>query len=96
MDLQNNPPSMSQKIFKMKLSVETVSLYLICSSLADRGVALSTKNIRDLWNGTEKGLENGLGDLEQRHILTQIVSVSDREKYAVYRLLDDREWKTSI
>lgn len=93
MNLQNTPPSMSQKIFKMALSVEAVSLYLLCCSLADRGAALSTKNIRDLWNGTAEGLADGLSDLEQRNILTRLIS--DRKKSAVYRLLDDTQWNVS-
>lgn len=91
MDSQNQPPAMNQKIFNLGLSVETVSVYLICCSLSDNGTAISTKNLSSMWNGTESSLIEGLKDLEERNILRRIIF--DREENIVYQLSDVKNWK---
>ncbi|MGD8449339.1 MAG: hypothetical protein PVF36_08915, partial [Desulfobacterales bacterium] len=60
MNSQNHRPSMNQKIFKMGLSVETVSVYLMCCSLADTDTTISTKKLSEIWNGTRASLIEGL------------------------------------
>ncbi len=91
MDQHKNNPSMSQKIFQLNLPVETTSIYILCSSLADNEKPISTKNIQRIWNGSQKGLINGLEDLEKRNILMKIIS--DREGNSVYQLIEDEKWK---
>lgn len=90
-----NPPgqstSMNQKIFTIGLSVETVSVYLLCCSLADSGKTISTKNLLEIWNGTDKALNKGLEDLEKKNILQKIIS--DRDLNAAYQLTDVKKWK---
>jgi hypothetical protein len=93
MDSQNQPPAMNQEIFNLDLSVETVSVYLICCNLSDNNTAISTKNLSSMWNGTEALLNEGLKDLEERNILRKIIS--DGEEKNIYQLSDVKNWKLS-
>ena len=93
MDSQNQTPAMNQEIFNLDLSVETVSVYLICCNLSDNNTAISTKNLSSMWNGTEALLIEGLKDLEERNILRKIIS--DGEEKNIYQLSDLKDWKLS-
>ncbi|MDM8549117.1 hypothetical protein QUF72_03520 [Desulfobacterales bacterium HSG2] len=83
-------PSMNQKIFEMGFSVETVSVYLLCCSLADSDARISVKNLLGVWNATEDELNKGLNALEDRNIL--IRTVSDQEGNVFYRLAEFKDW----
>jgi len=91
MNSQNQTPAMNQKIFKLGLLVETVSVYLMCCSLADTDTTISTKKLSEMWNSTRASLLEGLKDLETRNILRRIIS--DRAGNNVYKLLDVKNWK---
>ena len=93
MDSQNQIPAMNQEIFNLDLSVETVSVYLICCNLSDNNTVISTKNLSSMWNGTEELLIEGLNDLEERNILRKIIS--DRDEKNIYQLTDLKDWKLS-
>lgn len=93
MDSQNQTPAMNQEIFNLDLSVETVSVYLICCNLSDNNAVISTKNLSSMWNSTEELLIEGLKDLEERNILRKIIS--DREEKNIYQLTDVKDWKLS-
>jgi hypothetical protein len=93
MDSQNQTPAMNQEIFNLDLSVETVSVYLICCNLSDNNAIISTKNLSSMWNGTEALLIEGLKDLEERNILRRIIS--DGEEKNIYQLSDVKDWKLS-
>jgi hypothetical protein len=93
MDSQNQTPAMNQEIFNLDLSVETVSVYLICCNLSDNNTVISTKNLSSMWNGTEALLIEGLKDLEERNILRKIIS--DGEEKNIYQLSDVKDWKLS-
>jgi len=93
MDSQNQTPAMNQEIFNLDLSVETVSVYLICCNLSDHNTAISTKNLSSMWNGTEALLIEGLKNLEERNILRKIIS--DGEEKNIYQLSDVKDWKLS-
>jgi hypothetical protein len=93
MDSQNQTPAMNQEIFNLDLSVETVSIYLICCNLSDNNTVISTKNLSSMWNGTEALLIEGLKDLEERNILRKIIS--DGEEKNIYQLSDVKDWKLS-
>jgi len=93
MDSQKQTPAMNQEIFNLDLSVETVSVYLICCNLSDNNTVISTKNLSSMWNGTEALLIEGLKDLEERNILRKIIS--DREERNIYQLSDVKDWKLS-
>ena len=91
MNSQNQTPAMNQKIFKLGLLVETVSVYLICCSLADTDTTISTKKLSEMWNSTRASLLEGLKDLETRNILRRIIS--DGAGNIVYKLSDVKNWK---
>ena len=93
MDSQNQTPAMNQEIFNLDLSVETVSVYLICCNLSDNNTVISTKNLASMWNGTEALLIEGLKNLEERNILRKIIS--DGEEKNIYQLSDVKDWKLS-
>ncbi|HIJ57946.1 MAG TPA: hypothetical protein HPQ03_17740 [Deltaproteobacteria bacterium] len=82
--------SMHQQIFKLGLSTESVSAYLLCCGLADEGKSVSTKNLMEIWPGTPSSLKQGIRDLQERRILRMIVS--DGEENTVYQLTDVHEW----
>ncbi len=91
MDPQHKPPAMSRKIFNMSLSVETVSVYLLCCGLADSDKVISTKNLLEIWNSTREALFEGLSNLEKKNIILRIIS--DQERNNIYKLTDDKSWK---
>lgn len=84
-------PSMNQEIFKLGLSVETISVYLLCCGLADEGAVISTKNLLGVWNGIPKALFEGIKNLEERNILLKIIS--DGKDKNVYKMTDIKIWK---
>lgn len=84
-------PAMNQAIFDIGLSVETISVYLLVCGLTDAGRSVTTKNLIEIWNGTEASLEKGLKDLENRHIISRILS--DGEENVVYQVVDVQRWK---
>ena len=83
-------PAMSQKIFSMKLGVETVSLYLLCCAVADAGAAITRSTLQEKWNGNKTTLERELRRLEDRNIL----SSDDEEVHGerVYRMVEEKRW----
>ncbi|MBW1841074.1 MAG: hypothetical protein JRI75_04710 [Deltaproteobacteria bacterium] len=90
MNPHQHTPSMNQKIFKIRLPVETISAYLICCSLSDANAPISTKNLLGMWNSTEAALIESLNDLDKRNILSRIISNTDGNN--VYRLIDAEKW----
>jgi len=91
MNSQNRTPAMNQKIFNLGLSVDTVSVYLICCSIADTDTTISTNKLSEMWNSTRASLLEGLKDLETRNILRRIIS--DGAGNIVYKLSDVKNWK---
>jgi hypothetical protein len=87
----NDGTSMDQAIFNFGFSVETISVYLLCCGLEDAGKPITTKNLGEIWNGTEDELQKGLDTLEEKNILSKIIS--DQEDHSVYQLKDVRRWK---
>jgi hypothetical protein len=85
-----------QKIFEIGLSVETVSLYLLCRGLHDAGKTISTKNLMEVWNGSKEEFVSGLKILCDKKIVQKIISDvknEEKEEQAVYRLTDVHQWK---
>lgn len=87
----NKSPAMNQKIFEIGLSVETVSLYLLCCSLVDADTVISTSNLLEMWNSTKDALFEALKNLEKRNILQKIIT--DQGKNNVYKLIEVKKWK---
>ena len=90
-DHHGDGPSMNQLIFRMGLSVETISLYLLCCGLADAGRAITTQNLQEIWNDTPDSLDEGLQTLEQQNILRRILS--DGQDRRAYQLTGIEHWK---
>ena len=90
-DHHGDGPSMNQLIFRMGLSVETISLYLLCCGLMDAGKSITTRNLEEIWNGTPESLAEELRLLESKNILRRIVS--DRRDRSAYRLAGIEHWK---
>lgn len=88
---QHQPPAMSQKIFGLNLSTETISVYLMCCDLSDAGSTLSTANMLEIWNGSEAGLQSGLDELERLKIVRKILS--DQDSRDIYILTDSADWE---
>ena len=90
-DHHGDGPSMNQLIFQMSLSVETISLYLLCCGLIDAGRSITTVNLEQVWNGTPAALAEGLRCLEERNILRR--RLSDRQGRRAYQLTGVEHWK---
>ena len=89
--MQNKNPAMHQKIFELSLSVEAISVYILCCSLKDSDTSISTKKLLAIWNGSEEKLVRALYNLEARNILQLIIS--DQKENNVYLLTDVNTWK---
>ena len=94
MHTHDKTKSMDQKIFNIGLTMEAVSLYLLCCGLADAGSTISKKNILEIWNTGEEELKNCLHTLEEKNILFRILS--DGEDNDVYKLENVEKWKTGV
>ena len=84
-------PAMEQKIFELGLSVETISLYLICCAITDAEASITLRDIRKKWNGSEDDLVAGVETLERKGILKRIAS--DGETNAGFKLNDVEDWE---
>ncbi len=91
MNSQNKKTVMDQKIFKVGLSLEAVSVYMLCCSLADSDTTISTKNLLEIWTSTTEALTEGLKDLEKRNIVLRVIS--DRKENNIYKLTDANKWE---
>ena len=91
MDNQHQPPAMSQQIFSLNLSTETISVYLMCCGLTDAGATLSTPNMLEIWNGSEASLHEGLKVLEEMTVIKKIISDQDRRD--IYNLTNTADWE---
>lgn len=90
-DHHGDGPSMNQLIFKMGLSVETISLYLLCCGLADAGRSITGRDLQDVWNDTPESLTEGLRLLERKTILRRIPG--DGRDHSTYELTGVEHWK---
>jgi hypothetical protein len=93
MNPPNSPPAMNQKIFSMGFSVETVSVYLLCCSLADTDTVISTNTLGEIFNGSPEVLSLSLKELSVWRIITKIIS--DQHGMDIYQLNDIAKWKTA-
>ena len=91
---QYQPSAMSQKIFGLDLSTETISVYLMCCGLTDAGSILSTANLLKIWNGSHHNLHAGLEELEKMNIIKKIIS--DQDSRDIYKLTHTADWEDRI
>ncbi len=90
MESHHKPSVMSQNIFKLGLSLETVSVYLLCCAMADAGASITTRGLTDKWNSSKETLSRGLQELVDRNIICRILS--DREGNEAYKVSDEKNW----
>ncbi len=83
--------SMDQRIFKIGLPVETISVYLLCCGFTDTGKAITGETLAEVWNGTSEELAEGLRTLEEKNIIIRIIS--DGREHSVFKLTDVGHWK---
>ncbi len=62
---------MEDKIFKLGLSVEAISLYLILFDLEFSKVPLEMKNIEPRWNAPQDLLNKALAELEMNTVVSR-------------------------
>ncbi len=91
MNRMSGEPNMCQRIFSMDLSVEAVSVYLLCCAIADAGGTITRTALQDKWNGESDVLIRELDDLEGKRILCR--EASDGQAESVYRLMDEKHWQ---
>jgi translocation and assembly module TamB len=61
---------MDQKIFERGLSVNTVSVYLLMTGLADSGTELTLDTLVSMYTGSRADLDKALNELSERSIIT--------------------------
>ena len=76
---------MDQKIFSLGLSVECVSLYLLCYGIAAAGLSVTDDTIKERWNSSSANLEQCLQIMLKRNILAGPFA-------GEYRVLPASEW----
>jgi len=86
----STPKAVNQRIFKLGLSVETISLYLLCCGIMESGMPISHRNLVQKWNSTEEALDRSLGELESMNILRTNSEMPDVAP--VYILTPDEDW----
>lgn len=69
MNSQYSQTLMDQRIFQCGLSVETVSVYLLCTGLADGDQDLTMAALLSVWSGDEPTLVRELDTLESKQII---------------------------
>lgn len=79
-DDATSPTTMDQRIFRMGLSVEAISIYLLACALTDAGETATQTSIGLRWNGSAEELADGISLLVDRKVFTAMVDTdSDRE-----------------
>ena len=80
MSMDSDPAAlMSRRIFRLDLSVEAVSLYLLCCALADNGQPVPSERVAGAWNGTPADLRRAAAELQS----LAIVETADTGGYRV-------------
>jgi len=91
MESGHQEPSRDKRIFELKLPTETISLYLLCCGIKDAGITLTTKNIIERWNGSEEVFQKAIKELEDRNIMSRILS--DGDKNDAFQIKDVHGWR---
>lgn len=91
MESDHQTPSREQRIFELKLPTETISLYLLCCGIKDAGISLTTKNILERWNGSEEVFQKSMKDLEDRNIISRILSGAGNND--AFQIKDVHGWR---
>ena len=83
-------PAMNQEIFRLGLSVETVSTYLLCCALADGGRPVTHQDLLTVWTGTPEALSTALAELTRHAIVAPDHQPEPNARS--YRLLPSARW----
>jgi len=80
-----------REIFNTGLSVETISLYLLCCGLIHAGAAPTLEMLRSRWNDSDESLQGCLNELVERKILrrTSMGATGEDE----FRPVESAHWR---
>ena len=81
---------MDRKIFRLNLSVEATSAYILISNLADSGTPITIESARTFWNGEPEVLVDALEELSRHRI---IFEAQDANQMRQYYLNPSDRWK---
>ena len=84
----DSEPIMNRRIFQLDLSVEAVSLYLLCCALAETGQPVAADRVAGAWNGTPSDLRRAASELQSRAIVEPAPSGG-------YRVNPESRWRQS-
>jgi hypothetical protein len=90
MHRHDGEPTMEQRIFRMGLSTETISAYLVCCHFEDVKQPISYREMEVRWNSSPESLRQSLTELEQCNVVERIPGEGDDE---VYRLNPTIKWE---
>ncbi len=80
---------MCQQIFELGLDTQTISVYLMCTGLADSETRLYYNTLKGLWTEGESSLDTAISVLLNRNILKVMAGGNgDRE----FQLSDPASW----
>ncbi len=80
-----------REIFNAGLSVETISLYLLCCGLLDAGASPTLDLLRSRWNASEQKFQESLDELLAKKILFR--SGADGAERTEFRPMACSEWR---
>ncbi len=81
---------MRTDIFRMNLSIETISLFLCFEGLASYDPKVTALEVEGVWQGTKQSYQTGLKELENRNIIKRIAKKGPNN--SVYKVVDHNQW----
>ncbi|MFP3870591.1 MAG: hypothetical protein ACLFVT_06905 [Syntrophobacteria bacterium] len=72
---------MSQKIFRMNLSVEATSAYILICTLAEGGAPVTIESVESFWNGSAEALAGALDELDRHRVIYEALDANQLRQY---------------
>ncbi len=89
-----SPTAINQRIFRMGLSVEAISIYLLACALTDAGETITRSALGRRWNGSTQELVDGIALLMRRRVLSATDAAPPPEASA-FALTAPDQWQTN-
>ena len=74
---------MDRKIFKMKLSVEATSAYILICTLAESGTPVTIESAGSFWNDSPEALTRALTELSRHGVIYEVLDAKQIRQYFV-------------
>ena len=84
---------MDRKIFKLNLSVEATSAYILICNLAESGAPTTIESVGTFWNDKPEALVSALKELDRHGIIFEAQDANQMRQY--YANPSDR-WKNTV